>query len=69
MEFYLSGKNNFGPERPIIGVEYRQKRLEIASERDKDLSEFATYSQYGRKLPSTTDMAMQQIIREPLYRY
>ena len=43
MEFYLSGKNIFGLKRPIIEVEYRQKILEIASERDNDLLEYAIY--------------------------
>ena len=41
MEFYLYGKNIFGLERPSIEAQYRQKKLEIASERDKDMLEFS----------------------------
>ena len=43
MEFYLSGKNIFGLKGPIIEMEYKQKVLEIASERDNDLLEYAIY--------------------------
>ncbi len=53
MKFYLSGKNIFGPKGPIIEVEYRQKILEIASERDNDLLEW-------RNLPSQISFRLKQ---------
>jgi hypothetical protein len=50
MEIYIEGENNFGPKRPIVVGEYKQKRAQFATLLDKDLSEFAIYLECRRDL-------------------